>query len=91
MRKIIMLVTVAMLATVGHGHAQASAPDATATEHSYLDVLRLCGAEWKARADKTVKGMEAWQAFRKECTTGKGWVSKRGGKKGGKGKATDQG
>lgn len=85
MKKILLVASVAMLALVNQGHAQASTE---ATEHSYLDVLRECGAEWKGRSDKSVKGAAAWQEFRKTCTNEKGWVSKKGGRKG-KGKATD--
>lgn len=52
---------------------------------TYLDVLRTCGAEWKESDTRknTPKGegMAAWNTFRAECVTRKGYVTKSAAKK----------
>lgn len=98
MRKVMMIAAMVLMGTVAHAQEVGAAPSVPssgtvsvpAAESTYLDTLRSCGTEWKARADKaTNKGMEAWQAFRAKCVLDKGYTTKRGKKKGGK--ATDQG
>lgn len=44
-------------------------PQSPANEFvSYSTALTACGIKWRAREDKdTVKGMDAWQAFRATC------------------------
>ncbi len=52
---------------------------------TYLDVLRTCGAEWKESDTRknTPKGegMAAWNTFRAECVSRKGYVTKSAAKK----------
>jgi hypothetical protein len=52
---------------------QAFAQDAKPT---YSDVIKTCGAEWRERGDKTVKGRDEWNKFRVECVARKGYVTK---------------
>lgn len=59
----------------------ASVPSAHAG--TYLDALRQCGSEWKQsdqrKQTKKGEGMQAWQAYRKECVDRVGYTSKRKG------------
>lgn len=43
----------------------------------YTDAIRQCGAEWRAREDKNVKGVAEWNKFRVECIKKTGFVPKR--------------
>ena len=73
-----ILAIVALLFSVVSASAQTAAP-------TYLDVLRTCGAEWKESDTRknTAKGegMAAWNTFRAECVTRKGYVTKSAAKK----------
>jgi hypothetical protein len=65
----VLLASVAFVST-----AQAQSP-------TYADVLRTCGMEWREsdarKATAKGEGAAAWQKFRAECVTRKGFVSKR--------------
>jgi hypothetical protein len=66
----IVLGSLVALASVSAAYGQNN----TAT---YGEVLRQCGAEWKAsdqrKATAKGEGMAAWQAFRKDCVAKKGY------------------
>jgi hypothetical protein len=70
------------IAIVLFGVGVANAETAAVT---YLDVLRTCGAEWKESDTRknTPKGegMAAWNTFRAECVSRKGYVTKSAAKK----------
>jgi hypothetical protein len=73
--KIVMVLAVLAALVSNAGAQEAQEKPAMPT---YSDVQRTCGMEWRERTDKdTNKGREAWQAFLKECTKRKGYVSKR--------------
>lgn len=59
----------------------ASVESSTVAEKpTYIDVLKSCGAKWKAREDKKSEGNQgsaAWQAFRAMCVKDSGFVAKR--------------
>lgn len=55
-------------------------PSTVAEKPTYIDVLKSCGAKWKAREDKKSEGNQgaaAWQAFRAMCVKDSGFVTKR--------------
>jgi hypothetical protein len=68
----IALVTVLSLASIGtvYGQTNPTAPQ-------YRDVLKQCGADWKAsEARRNVakgEGAAKWQEFRAKCVLDKGW------------------
>jgi hypothetical protein len=43
---------------------------------SYRDAVKACGMEWKAKAEKPVKGegRSEWNKFRAECVVRQGYV-----------------
>jgi hypothetical protein len=74
MLRIIAIIASLLFSSVSF--AQEAAP--TNASPTYADVQRTCGMEWRAREDKaTNKGREAWQAYLKDCTKRKGYVSAR--------------
>lgn len=77
MRNILAIAFV--LASVGFASAQ------EATKPTYLDVIRTCGAEWKdsdtRKNTPKGEGMTAWNTFRAECVSRKGYVTKSAAKK----------
>lgn len=66
----IAIVSLVSLAAIG-------AAIGTANAATYSEVLKACGAEWKASDERksVVKGegAKAWQAFRAKCVREKGW------------------
>lgn len=55
-------------------------PSTVAEKPTYIDVLKSCGAKWKARENKKSEGNQgaaAWQAFRAMCVKDSGFVTKR--------------
>lgn len=75
MKSLILAVLFASVFCAGLANAQDATTNAAP---SYTDVIRTCGAEWRGRSDKaTNTGRDAWNKFRAECVTRKGFVSKR--------------
>lgn len=60
--------------------AIAASVEPSTVKPTYIDVLKSCGAKWKAREDKKSEGNQgaaAWQAFRAMCVKDSGFVTKR--------------
>jgi hypothetical protein len=74
MRQALIVLAFLVVSTIGHAQTT-TAP--TTTSPAYSDVIRTCGEEWRNRADKATKGRDAWNAFRAECVTRKGWQPRR--------------
>lgn len=76
---IVLMVCVAAIFALPHfAMAQTAAP----TTQSYQDVLKLCGAEWRASDERKAvvkgQGQKAWNDYRAKCVKDKGYVTKRG-------------
>lgn len=71
MRK--LLITATVFAMFGVVSANAQPTD-------YREVIKTCGAEWKAsdarRSVQKGEGAKAWQDFRRECVAKSGYVAK---------------
>jgi hypothetical protein len=76
---------IAALVTMGAAFGQDAAPVGNSGSGSvatdYRQVMRACGAEWKASDTRKGvakgEGMAAWQTFRRDCVARSGYVSKR--------------
>jgi hypothetical protein len=70
----LIAVLLATMSLVSTAQAQATGP-------TYADVLRTCGLEWRESETKKTtprgEGAAAWNKFRAECVTRKGYVARR--------------
>lgn len=79
MTKIVFTALLASIAIASCAiNARAAVSDGTpVASPSYIETLRACGTKWKARDDRSVKGMTEWQTFRAECVKESGFKPKR--------------